>query len=125
NRKAERTLLEKIDDALLHRRDEVAGDNAALDLILKHKAGAARQRLDVNVHIAELTVTAGLPFVAAMLTNRFLDRLLIRDLRRVGDDLETVFARELFDRDLQVDFTLPGQRHLLQAGILMKVQRWV
>src|ERR1700760_2483708 len=84
DRKAERPALQVIDNALLHRRNELAWHDAALDLILKYKAGAARHRLDVDMHVAELAMTAGLALVTAMLADRFADCLAIRHLRRAG-----------------------------------------
>ena len=67
HRKAERAVLERVDHALLDRRDVVARHHAAGDLLLEHEAGAARQRLDVEHDVAELAVAAGLLLVAAAL----------------------------------------------------------
>ena len=65
HREAERAVLERVDDALLDRRDVIARHHAAGDLLLELEAGAARQRLDLEHHVAELAVTAGLLLVAA------------------------------------------------------------
>ena len=65
HREAERAVLERVDDALLDRRDVIARHHAAGDLVLELEAGAARQRLDVEHDVAELAVAAGLLLVAA------------------------------------------------------------
>ena len=56
--KAKRPVLQPLDDALLHRRDVVAGHYAPLDLLGESEPGAARQRLYVKHDIAVLAVTA-------------------------------------------------------------------
>ena len=43
----------------------------------------------------------------------------------MGVELEAVFALQFFHRDLEMDFALPLQRHLLQFGVLVEMQRWV
>ena len=50
-------------DALLHRRNELVRDHAALGLVDELEAGAARQRLDSQRHLAELAGAAGLLLV--------------------------------------------------------------
>ena len=50
-------------DALLHRGNERVGNRAAFDLVDELEAAAARQRLDAQVDLAELTRAAGLLLV--------------------------------------------------------------
>ena len=78
---AERSVLERIDDAFLDRRNVIARHYAAGDLVLELESGAARQRLDLEHHVAELAVAAGLLLVAAALLDRLLDRLPVADAR--------------------------------------------
>ena len=81
HREAERPVLERVDDALLHRRDVVARHHAALDLLGEGEARAARQRLDVEHDVAVLAVAARLLLVAAALQDPLLDGLAIADRR--------------------------------------------
>jgi len=62
-------------DALLHGRDEVVGNDAALDLIDELEAGAARQWLDAQIDLAELAGAAGLLLVARVSLGIGRDRL--------------------------------------------------
>src|SRR6185312_6850765 len=72
--KAERALLEGLDAALLDRGNVVARHHAAGDLVLELEARTARQRLDVEHHVAELAVAAGLLFMTPTLLDWLLDR---------------------------------------------------
>src|SRR6266581_8036373 len=58
------TFIESAAHALLHGRHEDAGNGAALDLVGELEAGAARQRLDAQEHLAELAGAAALLLVA-------------------------------------------------------------
>ena len=53
-------------DALLDRRHELARDRAAEDVVDELEIGAARQRLDFDLAVAELAVAAGLLLVPAV-----------------------------------------------------------
>src|SRR6185369_659994 len=92
NLEPERAVLEAVDDALLHRADVIARNDAALDLVLEGEARAARQRLDVEHDVAVLAVAAGLLLVAAALLDRLADRLAVADARRMlfDGDAETI-----------------------------------
>src|SRR3546814_20022623 len=52
--------VEHLAHAFLHRRQELAGDGAALDLVDELEAATARPRLDAQEHLAELAGAAGL-----------------------------------------------------------------
>src|SRR4029077_15390378 len=88
----ERAVLERVDDALLHRRDVIARHHAALDLLTEGEARAARQRLYVEHDVAVLTVPARLLLVTAALHDALLDGLAVTDrgLVRGGGDAEAV-----------------------------------
>ena len=60
HRKAQRPAFERIPHAGLDRGDVLARHHAAGDLVLEGEALAARQRLDLDHHVAELAVAAGL-----------------------------------------------------------------
>jgi hypothetical protein len=53
--------LERFLDARLDRPDELAGDDAAHDLVLEDEAGARGGRLEVDDHVAVLALAARLP----------------------------------------------------------------
>src|SRR5665213_3584622 len=125
NGKPERAVLEIFDNTFFDRRDEIARHYAALYLIFEYETRSARQRLDVDVHIAELAVPAGLALVTAVLARRFLDRFLVRHARLMRADLEPVLAHKLFGCDLKMNLALSRQRHLLQLGVLFEMQRGV
>ena len=65
-------------------------------------------------------MSAGLALVAAPLAGAALDGLLVGNLRPVRFQLEPIFGRELLNGDLEVDFTLPQQHHLMQLRILVE-----
>src|SRR6476661_1027193 len=92
HREAERTVLERVDDAFLHRRNVVAGHDAALDLLAEAEARSARQRLDVENDVTVLAVAARLLLVATALHDALLDGLAIthRRLVRDGGNAETI-----------------------------------
>src|SRR6185436_20710858 len=77
HREPKRPVLERVDYAFFHRRDVVARHHTAGDAILELEAGPTRQRLDLEHHVAELTVTAGLLLMAAALCDRLANRLAI------------------------------------------------
>ena len=80
----DRALGQHLAHALLDRRDELARDRAALDLVDELEARAARQRLDAQEHLAELAGAAGLLLVAVMAFGRPRDRLAVGDARRAA-----------------------------------------
>ena len=58
--------VEHLAHALLHRRDELRGDDAAFHLVHELEARASRKRLDSQIDLAELARATGLLLVAAM-----------------------------------------------------------
>ena len=88
HREAERTMLESVDDALLDRRNVISRHHTAGDLILELETRAARQRLDVEHHVAELAMTAGLLLVSAALRHRLADA--VHALRKHEHELAVV-----------------------------------
>ena len=86
--KAERPARQSVDHALFHRADIVPRHRAADHLFLELEAAAARHRLDLQHHVAELAVAAGLLLVTAALGDRFADGFLIADRRRLRFDVD-------------------------------------
>ena len=85
-------VLHRLDDALLHRGDELTGDRAADDLVDELEAAAALERLDPHERHAELPVPAGLLLVLALGLGLVGDRLAVRDLHVLGLDLDAELA---------------------------------
>ena len=85
---AERALDHRLANAVLDRGDPLLGHRAAVDLLLEHEAGAARQRLHLDDHVAELAVAARLLLVPALLGHRLADGFAIADGRRVALHLD-------------------------------------
>ena len=63
----------------LDRRDELPRDRAAEDVVDELEVAAARQRLDLDLAVAELAVAAGLLLVPAVRLGRRRDRLAVRE----------------------------------------------
>ena len=90
HRKAERAVLERVDDAFLDGGNVVARHHAAGDLVLEGKARAARHRLDVEHDVAVLAVAARLLLVPAALHDAFADGLAVADARLAPLDGDAV-----------------------------------
>ena len=114
---AQRPVLQIVFDADLHRRDELARDDAAGDLLGELEAGAARPRLDVEHHVAELAVPARLLLVAAAHLRAIADRLLVGNEARLALDRDAVLALQPLGGDAQVHLALAEQQHLVRVGV--------
>src|SRR5207247_2378241 len=80
------------------------------DLLGERETGAARQRLDVEHHVAELAVAARLLLVPAALHDRLADGLAISDLRRAALDRDAETIGKTLGRDAQMHLALAGRR---------------
>src|SRR3546814_5106772 len=86
----DRATVEHLAHAFLHRRQELAGDGAALDLVDELEDATARQRLDAQEHLAELAGAAGLllvPVVALCLRGH---GFAVGDARRARGDIDAI-----------------------------------
>src|SRR5690349_17999069 len=92
HREPKRALVHRFAHTFLDGRYPLLGNGAAVDLLLEHEALAARQRLDLDDHVAELAMTARLLLVAAVLPDRFADGFAITDGWRVRLHLDAVTA---------------------------------
>ena len=68
----------------LHRRDVLARHGAAHDLVLELEALAARERPDLQLHVAELAMATGLLLVPAVRLGALADGLAIGRARKFG-----------------------------------------
>ena len=116
----EHARLHRLAHALLDRRDERARDHAALDLVDELEALADRQRLDLDVAVAELTATARLLLVAPVRARATADRLLVGHARRLERDLDAEAIAKPVDDHFDVHLGEPG--HDLLAGLLVAMQ---
>ena len=108
--------------ALLDRRDELAGDRAALDLVDELEAGAARQRLDAQEHLAELAGAAALLLVPMVALGRRGDRLAVGDPRRPRRHLEAIGLAQPLEQDAQVQLAEAVDDRLVGAGDVLELQ---
>ena len=105
--------------AFFDRRDELARDRAALDHVDELEARTARQRLDLQMHLAELAGTAALLLVAELRLRRRADGFAEGDARRRGIDLDVIGLAQPFQQHPQmqlaqaVDDGFMRARHLL------------
>ena len=81
------------------------------------KSGAARQRLDLDLAVAELAVSAGLLLVPAVRLGRRLDRLAVRNARRLEVDVDAEPPLQLRDRHLDVQLSLAREQQFLGLRI--------
>src|SRR5262249_39982497 len=89
---AERPTLQVVRHADLDGGDELARHYPSRDLLGKLKARATWQGLDVDDHVAELTVPARRLLVSAADLDPPADGFLVRHLARFGDGLYPVLA---------------------------------
>src|SRR5262249_57615076 len=88
-------------------RDVVGGAGDADDFLVERETRAARKRLDVEHHVAELAVAARLFLVpAAHRADRLADGLAVADARRVPLDRDAVAVGEPLGGDAQVHLAL-------------------
>src|SRR3546814_10175454 len=82
--------VEHLAHAFLHRRQELAGDGAALDLVDELEAATARQRLDAQEHLAELAGAAGLLLVPVVALGLRGPGFALGDARRARGDIDAM-----------------------------------
>ncbi len=101
------------------------GDHAALDLVDELEATALRQRLDLDVAVAELAAAAGLLLVAALRLGGALDRLLVGHARRLEGDLGAEAVLHAVHDHLDVHLREPGDDLLAGLRVAVEVDRRV
>ena len=94
-----------------------------MDLLLEQEAGAARQRLHFDDHVAELAVTARLLLVAALLGHRFADRFAVADARRVALHLDPEAALQPCEHRVEMLVIDPPQADLVIGLVMLDDQR--
>ena len=125
HRKSQWPVLERVEHAFFHRRDVIARHHTTGDLFLEFETRAARQRLDVEHHIAELTVTAGLLLVTSTLLRAFANGLAITDRGRPGHNSNAKAIGQAFARDAQMHLPLAPYHHFMGFRIVEHRERWI
>ena len=100
-------------DALLDGRDELPRDRAAEDVVDELEVAAARQRLDLDLAVAELAVAARLLLVPAVRLGGRGDRLAVRNPRRLQVHLDAEAPLQLRDGHFDVQLSLSGEQQFV------------
>ena len=100
-------------------RDVLFRHDAAGDGVGEGEPAAARQGLDIQHHVAELAMAAGLPLEPPSLGRRLSDRFLVGNARPIGGNPEAVFVLQLVDRDPEMHLALAPEDELMGIGVLL------
>src|SRR5271155_4163302 len=109
--------------AFFDRRNEVARDDAADDVVDELEALAARHRLDLQPAIAVLPAAAGLALVLALRLGAALDGFLVRNLGRLQLDVDVEFPPQFLHRDFDVHLTGARQNDVVRLRVAMHLER--
>jgi len=109
-------------DAFFNSGDEIARDCAAENFVGELELLAARQRLHSDPAIAELAVTAGLFFVAALHAGGAANGFAIGNFGCVQLDFDTVAALETADDDFDMLLAVAGEQEFVGLRIAIKAQ---
>ena len=112
-------------DPLLHRRDIIARNGAADNLIYKLKPFSARERLDFQPGIPVLPPSSRLLFVLALGAGRPFDGLFVGHLRGLKLYLGAVLSLELLDHHLDVELAHPGNDEFPCLQIAVHFYSWI
>ena len=120
----EHALVDRLVDALLHRRDEFLRHPAALDAVDEFVA-LAGLRLELQPDVAVLAAAARLLDELALHLERLLERLAVGHLRLADRGLDAEFALHAVDDDLQVQLAHAGDDGLARFLVGMHAERRV
>ena len=115
----DRAFAQHLAHSFFYRGNELVGNRAAHDLVDELEARAARERLDLEVHLAELARAAGLLLVAAMAFGRARDGLAIRNARRVRLDVHAVPLGHALEHHAQVQLAHAVEHGLVHARVML------
>ncbi|CAG9274992.1 hypothetical protein PUN4_940040 [Paraburkholderia unamae] len=104
----ERSAVDHLQNAFLHRRHELRRNRAAFHGVHELEARAARQRLHAQHDLAELPCAARLLLVAAVALGLAAYRLAPRDRGRARDHVEFVLIGEPLQHIAQMQFAQPA-----------------
>ena len=98
------------------------GHDAAGDGVGELEAGTARQRADLQHHVAELAVAAGLLLVAAAGGRGLADGLLEGDVARRGLRADAELVAQLLQSHAQMHLALPPEHHFPGIGLMAQLK---
>src|SRR5207245_2118624 len=107
------------------RGDVLPGNRASEHLVDELEVAAARKRLDLDLAVGELSVSAGLLLVPSVRIGRPRDRLPIRNFRRMEDDVDSIFLLQFGDDDLHVKLPLAAEQELFRLLVAIEVDSGV
>ena len=116
---SERAFAQHLAHALFHRRNVLARDGAAHHVVDELEAGAATERFDAQVHLAELPRPAGLLLVPAMALGRTGDGLAVGNARRVRLHVHAVALSHALEQHAQMEFTHAVEHRLVNGGVVL------
>ena len=120
-------VLDVVTQTLFNCGNEVARYGAADDGIDKVELGIVRVvvRTELDLNVAELTMSAGLLLVTAFNVDRLADGLAVRDLGILQHALRAELARQLLRDDLDMHLAQTGQNTLGCLDVLLNLDRRV
>src|SRR5439155_4411899 len=99
-------------NALFHGRNERWGNGSSENVVHELEIRTAAERLNADLAVAELAVSAGLLLVPSVRLGRRLDGLAVRNTRRLEVHVHPKPAFQLRDGDLDVHLPLSRQQKL-------------
>src|ERR1700737_1857056 len=115
-------VLEDVAHAFLDRRDELAGDRAALHGVDELETLAARQRLHPQEYFAALPGAPRLLLVAAVTLSLGDDGLAERDRRRMRVELDLVLRGHFFEDRLEVHLAQTPHHGLVRLRVVLDAE---
>jgi hypothetical protein len=110
-------LEHRLANTLLHRRNEISGNDPTDDLVDELEALTSSERFHLQPAVAVLPAAAGLLLVFSLRVRLSLDRFSIRHLRGLEIDFDAVLSLQPFDDDLHVLLSGPGKNDLARLRI--------
>src|SRR5260370_41843767 len=117
------SLASRVLNPFFHRRNVLARNRSAEDLVDKFEIRSAGQRLNRDLAVGELSMSGGLVFVASMRIGGFGDGLAVRNLRRMKNHVDAVLLLQLRDDDLDVELPLTAEQKFLGLLVAMEPDR--
>ncbi len=117
--------VQRLPHTLLHRRDVLAGDGAADDLVLEPHSDAARLRLHLQLDDAKLAAATRLTDEPSLGPRRLEYGLLVGHLRATHVGLHVELPQHPVDDDLQMQLAHAGDDRLAGLGVVTGAERGV
>src|SRR6185437_4176542 len=115
----DRPLGKDLAHTLLDRRDELARNGSAHHIVDELEPGASLERLDAQIHLAELAGTASLLLVPAVPLGWTHDRLPVGDARRMGLHVHAVAFGHALEQHSQVKVTHPVKHRIIERRMTL------